>query len=105
MPVHINRERYTDHSIKKKEKLKEPDKYRVVLLNDNYTTMDFVVEVLMSIFHKKEADAERIMLDVHRKGRGIVGVYTLDIAQTKVSQVHVLAQDREFPLKCIVEKQ
>jgi ATP-dependent Clp protease adaptor protein ClpS len=105
MPVHVNIGRHTDHSVKKKEKLKEPDNYRVVLLNDNYTTMDFVVEVLMSIFHKNEEDAEQIMLDVHRKGRGIVGVYTLDIAQTKANQVHVLAQGREFPLKCIVEKQ
>ncbi|MDR2095141.1 MAG: ATP-dependent Clp protease adapter ClpS [Treponema sp.] len=105
MPVHINIERHTDNSTKKKKKLKEPDYYRVVLLNDNYTTMDFVVEILMSIFHKNEEEAERIMLDVHRKGRGVVGVYTLDIAQTKVNQVHTLARKREFPLKCIVEKQ
>ncbi|MDR1904544.1 MAG: ATP-dependent Clp protease adapter ClpS [Treponema sp.] len=105
MAVHINIGRHADRSVKKKEKLKEPDDYRVVLLNDNYTTMDFVVEILMSIFHKNEEDAERIMLDVHRKGRGIVGVYTLDIAQTKANQVHMLAREREFPLRCIVEKQ
>jgi ATP-dependent Clp protease adaptor protein ClpS len=104
MPVHIN-ERHTDSSAKKKEKLREPNYYRVVLLNDNYTTMDFVVEILMSVFHKNGEDAERIMLDVHRKGRGVVGVYTLDIAQTKANQVHILAREREFPLKCIVEKQ
>jgi ATP-dependent Clp protease adaptor protein ClpS len=94
----------TDLLEKKKQKLKEPEDYRVVLLNDNYTTMEFVVEVLMSVFHKQEDEAVRIMLDVHRKGRGTVGLYPYDIAQTMSGQVHALAQEREFPLKCIVEK-
>jgi len=89
---------------KKRERLKEPEDYRVILLNDNYTTMDFVVEVLMEIFNKKEEDATRIMLDVHHKGKGIVGTYPWDIAQTKANQVHTLARKHEFPLKCIVEK-
>ncbi|GHV86607.1 ATP-dependent Clp protease adapter protein ClpS [Spirochaetia bacterium] len=89
---------------KRREKLKEPEDYRVILLNDNYTTMEFVVEVLMIVFHKKEEDATRIMLDVHQKGKGIVGVYPFDIAHTKAGQVHVLAKEYEFPLKCIVEK-
>jgi ATP-dependent Clp protease adaptor protein ClpS len=89
---------------KRREKLKEPEEYRVILLNDNYTTMEFVVEVLMIVFRKKREDATRIMLDVHQKGKGIVGVYPYDIAQTKANHVHALAREYEFPLKCIIEK-
>jgi ATP-dependent Clp protease adaptor protein ClpS len=89
---------------KKRYKIKEPEEYRVILLNDDYTTMEFVVEVLMVVFHKKQEDAVRIMLDVHQKGKGTVGVYPYDIAQTKANQVHALARQNEFPLKCIVEK-
>jgi ATP-dependent Clp protease adaptor protein ClpS len=72
--------------------------------NDDYSTMDFVIEVLMSIFHKPASDATRIMLDVHKKGMGICGVYTYDIAATRVVRVHQLAQKREFPLKCSLEE-
>lgn len=89
---------------KKREKLKEPDDYWVILLNDNFTTMDFVVEILMMVFHKKPEDATRIMLDVHQKGKGVIGTYPFDIAQTKANQVHDLARQYEFPLKCIIEK-
>ena len=85
------------------ENFKEPDPFKVILLNDHYTTMEFVVEVLMVIFNKNAEDAHKIMLDVHRKGRGIVGLYTWDIAITKAEQVHMVAQANEFPLKCIVE--
>jgi len=88
---------------KSDEKTKEPEEFRVILLNDHYTSMDFVVEVLMIIFHKAIEDATRIMLDVHRKGKGIVGVYTWDIATTKTEQVHAAAKANEFPLRCIVE--
>ena len=101
MPVAGNR---TELVQKNRKKLKEPEEYRVILLNDNYTTMEFVVEVLMGVFHKREDDATRIMLDVHHKGKGTVGVYTWDIANTKANQVHNLARQNEFPLKCIVEK-
>jgi ATP-dependent Clp protease adaptor protein ClpS len=66
--------------------------------------MDFVVEILMIVFHKGEEDANRIMIDVHRKGRGIVGLYPWDIAQTKAEQVHSIARQHEFPLRCVVEK-
>ena len=90
--------------VKKDEKLIEPGDYTVVLLNDDYTTRDFVVEILEFIFHKDREEATRIMMNVHRKGRGAVGVYTLDIAQTKVNQVHELAQKHEFPLRCVVEE-
>ncbi len=86
------------------EELKEPDEYRVILLNDDYTTMEFVVTVLMTVFHKGLPEATRIMLDVHRKGRGVVGVYAYDIAVTKIKQVHELARQNDFPLKCTMEK-
>jgi len=88
---------------KTNEKVKEPEQYLVILLNDHYTTMEFVVEVLMIIFHKGIEDANKIMLDVHEKGRGVVGVFTWDIAVTKAEQVHAAAQVNEFPLRCIVE--
>lgn len=78
--------------------------FRVILHNDHYTTMDFVVEVLISVFHKPAAEATRIMLDVHRKGKGICGVYTYDIASSKVSLVHSMAKEREFPLRCSMEE-
>ena len=93
----------TQTAEKTTEKLKEPDEYRVILLNDHYTTMDFVVEVLVVIFHKNLEEANRIMLDVHRKGKGLVGVYPWDIAATKAEQVHAAAERQEFPLRCIVE--
>jgi ATP-dependent Clp protease adaptor protein ClpS len=89
---------------KQEKKLKEPEEFRVILLNDHYTTMDFVVEILVQVFHKNSEDANRIMMDVHRKGKGQVGVYPYDIAQTKTNQVHAIAREHEFPLRCIVEK-
>jgi ATP-dependent Clp protease adaptor protein ClpS len=90
-------------SSKNTEKHKEPEEFRVILLNDHFTTMEFVVAVLVEIFHKGIVDANRIMLDVHRKGKGVVGVYTWDIATTKTEQVHAAAKANEFPLRCIVE--
>ena len=84
-------------------KLKEPEEYTVILLNDDYTTMDFVIEVLMAIFHKNLDDANIIMLDVHEKGKGAVGRYPWDIAITKAEQVHAAARENQFPLRCIVE--
>jgi len=87
----------------KKERLKEPDEFKVILLNDNYTSMEFVIEVLMSIFHKDFQNASKIMLDIHQKGKGIVGQYPWDIATTKVEQVHAAARKSDFPLRCIAE--
>jgi len=86
------------------EQLKEPRDYIVVLLNDNYTTREFVVEILKLIFHKNSEEATRIMLNVHHKGRGVVGFYAWDIACTKASQVHSLAKQYDYPLKCVVEE-
>ena len=85
------------------DKVKEPDEYRVILLNDDYTSMEFVVYILVSIFHKGIEDANQIMMSVHRNGRGIVGAYTYDIAITKVAQVHAEAKANEYPLRCVVE--
>ena len=84
--------------------LKEPDMYRVLLHNDHYTTMEFVVEVLRVVFHKALFEATKIMLDVHRKGVGVVGTYSFDIARTKSSRVLQMAREREFPLRCTIEK-
>ncbi|MFQ3546972.1 MAG: ATP-dependent Clp protease adapter ClpS [Termitinemataceae bacterium] len=84
--------------------LQEPEQFRVILLNDDYTTMDFVVAILMMVFHKDEVEARKIMLEVHKRGRGVAGVYTWDIATTKAEQVHSLARQSEFPLRCVVEK-
>jgi ATP-dependent Clp protease adaptor protein ClpS len=86
------------------QELQEPKWCRVVLHNDDYTTMDFVIEILVTVFHKPAAEATRIMLDVHKKRMGICGIYTFDIASTKVAQVHQLARRREFPLKCSLEE-
>jgi ATP-dependent Clp protease adaptor protein ClpS len=84
-------------------KLKKPPLYRVLLHNDDYTTREFVVEVLRVVFHKAEPDAVRIMLHVHQNGVGIAGVYTFEVAEMKVRQVEVLAREREFPLMLSIE--
>lgn len=92
-------ETQTDYS----EDLQEPAQYRVFLLNDDFTSKDFVVAVLIAVFHKKHEDANVIMEDVHKKGRGIVGTYTFDIAATRCLQVHEAARQNGFPLRCIME--
>lgn len=84
--------------------VKEPEQYKVILLNDDYTSMDFVVEVLMSIFHKTYKQAEQIMLDVHRKDRGVCGIYTYEVAETKIMQVSRLAREHGYPLKATMEE-
>ncbi len=89
---------------KTRDTVTEPPMYRVVLHNDDYTTMEFVVEVLMNIFHKTFEDATRIMLNVHKTGFGVCGIYTYEIAETKVEILHDLAKQRGFPLKSSIEK-
>lgn len=91
--------------VKERQKTKRPPLYKVFLLNDDYTTMDFVVYVLETIFHKSPVEATQIMMHVHKKGVGLAGIYTREIAETKISAVHGLAQENEFPLKCIMEKE
>lgn len=88
----------------KKQQTKRPSMYKVLLHNDDYTTMDFVVMVLQSIFHKSVEEANRIMLNVHEQGLGVAGVYPRDVAETKVILVHELARKNEYPLKCSLEK-
>ncbi len=85
--------------------VKHPKKYKVYILNDDYTSMDFVVDILMSIFHKSYEQAENIMLEVHKKDRGLCGVYTHEIAETKVMQVIKKAKDGGFPLKATMEEE
>ena len=84
--------------------LQEPQMFKVLLHNDDYTSMDFVVEVLTGIFHKSEAEAVQIMLQIHEKQRAICGVYSFEIAQTKVQQVKQKAKQNEFPLLATIEE-
>ncbi len=84
--------------------LEEPKMFKVFLHNDDYTSMDFVVEILMGIFHKSHAQAEQIMLQIHEKDKAVCGVYTFEIAQTKVEQVKQLAKQNEFPLLATIEE-
>ena len=84
-------------------KLKKPPMYRVVLLNDDYTPMDFVVEILETIFGLERTSATRVMLEVHTKGKGLCGIYSYEIAETKVAQVMSIAQQQQHPLLCTME--
>jgi ATP-dependent Clp protease adaptor protein ClpS len=88
-----------------KHKLKKPPLFKVLLHNDDYTSMEFVVHVLKTVFHKSEPDAVRIMLAVHHQGVGVAGVYTYEIAETKVNTVAQLAKAHEFPLLCTLEEE
>ncbi|WP_419787742.1 ATP-dependent Clp protease adapter ClpS [Pseudodesulfovibrio sp.] len=93
----------SDSELLDQHEVKEPKKYKVLLHNDDYTTMDFVVEVLIRIFRKNEAQATAIMLSVHNQGYGVCGVYTAEVAETKVDLVHKLAKSAGYPLKCSME--
>jgi ATP-dependent Clp protease adaptor protein ClpS len=88
-----------------RQELKKPPMYHVFLLNDDYTTMDFVVSILEKVFHKSTVEATQIMLHVHKNGKGLAGTYTREIAETKVKTVHALAREYEFPMKCTMEKE
>lgn len=83
---------------------KEPSLYRVLLHNDDFTTMDFVVQILVQVFQRSAAEATQLMLNVHHKGAGTAGVYTYDIAMSKVMQVHHLAEINKYPLRCSIKK-
>ena len=87
-----------------KPKLKRPPLYRVVLINDDYTPMEFVVEVLETVFGMERSKATRVMLEVHTKGKGICGIYSYEIAETKVAQVTTIAQQQQHPLLCTMEE-
>jgi len=84
--------------------LEEPSKYKVLLHNDDYSTMDFVVDILMNIFRKNLTEAEEIMIGIHKSGKAICGIYTYEIAETKVYQVKQLAKTKGFPLLATMEE-
>ncbi len=86
------------------EKTEEPPLFRVLLHNDDYTTMDFVVHVLQTIFNMAEDQAIQVMLNVHVKGIGVAGTYTYEVAEMKVAKTTAVAQEHEFPLLCTMEK-
>jgi len=87
-----------------RQEVQEPSLYKVLLHNDDYTSMEFVVMILETIFHKTTPEATRIMMDVHRQGIGVAGIYTRDIAETKMHQVIDQARHNDFPLKCSLER-
>ena len=86
------------------EEFEEPRRYKVLMHNDDYTSMEFVVEILMHIFHKNDAEANLIMMNIHQNGVGLCGIYTAEIAETKVSMVHSMAHGKGYPLKCTMEE-
>jgi ATP-dependent Clp protease adaptor protein ClpS len=97
------REEESDVAAEEEQTVAPPKMFNVLLHNDNYTTMEFVVMVLTTIFHHPEADAVRIMLNVHHQGIGVAGTYTFEVAETRAEKTMALARRHEFPLKCTVE--
>jgi ATP-dependent Clp protease adaptor protein ClpS len=96
----------TDGAIKERAEIKnqEPKLYNVILLNDDYTTMEFVLHILETLFQKSPAEAFRIMMHVHRNGRGLAGVYTWEVAETKADKVATMASEAGFPLRATIEE-
>lgn len=94
----------SDPEIAVEDHLQEPRQFKVLLHNDDYTSMEFVVEVLMTVFNKNEAEAYAVMLNIHKKGIGLCGIYTSEVAETKVHIVHQMARARSFPLRCSMEE-
>jgi ATP-dependent Clp protease adaptor protein ClpS len=98
--IDLNHEAVTES----KKKLEKPRPYKILLHNDDYTTMEFVVRILQYVFLKNHTEAIQIMLDVHKKGTGLAGIYPLEVAETKVALVEGLARQSEYPLKCTMEE-
>ncbi len=94
----------SDISLDDKVRVEEPKKYRVLLHNDDYTTMEFVVMILEDIFNKSTAEAQEIMLKVHEEGRGVCGIYCYEVAETKAQKVEVLAKNEGHPLRVSIEE-
>ncbi|MBN1699020.1 MAG: ATP-dependent Clp protease adaptor ClpS [Spirochaetales bacterium] len=99
----------SDHEYKEEvqyeERTAEPPKFKVILLNDDYTTFDFVIRVLVEVFRKPEPEAIQITMDVHKRGYGICGIYTKEIAETKVATVHDMSESAGYPLRCVMEEE
>jgi len=91
-------------SVRTEGVLQEPSQYKILMHNDHYTTMDFVVQILETVFNKPSYEAAQIMLNIHTKGVGVCGIFTAEIAETKVDTVHSLARQHGFPLKCSMEE-
>lgn len=91
--------------VEENQEIRVPSLYKVFLLNDDYTTMDFVVHILEKVFHKPHVEATQIMLHVHKNGKGLAGVYTREIAETKIATVDELSRESGFPLKCDMERE
>lgn len=104
-PVQRPRDSGTDIVTETKPKTKKPSLYKVLLLNDDYTPMEFVVYILERFFNMSREDATRVMLHVHQKGVGVCGVYTFEVAETKVAQVMNFSRQNEHPLQCTMEKE
>ncbi len=100
-----NGDNQTGTITKTRQKTKKPDLYKVLLLNDDYTPMEFVIYILERVFNKRQEDATRIMLHVHQNGVGVCGVFTYEVAETKVTQVMDFARQHEHPLQCTMEKE
>ncbi len=94
-----------DVVVETEKRLKRPSLFKVLLHNDDYTTKEFVVQILEAVFNKDNTEAVQIMLHVHRNGVGVAGVYPFEVAETKVKTVEGLAQQYEYPLKCSVEEE
>lgn len=94
----------SDGELKEHLQIKPPARYQVILLNDDFTGMEFVVMILMKIFQKKEEEAFQIMLDIHKKGSGVAGTYSKDIAETKVHLTHTQAREAGYPLRCRLQQ-
>ena len=94
-----------DSEVRARDGVKEPSMYRVLIHNDDYTTMEFVVQVLMQVFRKSVDEATRIMLNVHKLGIGVCGIYTYEVAETKVETVIRMARENGHPLKCTMENE
>ena len=99
-----DRERQSGTVLKERPKLKKPPMYKVLLHNDDYTTREFVVLILRDIFRLSDSDAVQVMMHVHNTGIGVAGVYTHEVAETKVAVVDAMAQGSEYPLKCTMEE-
>lgn len=91
-------------AVEARPKLKQPPLYRVILVNDDFTPMEFVVEILEGVFRMERTSATRVMLEVHTQGKGICGEYSHEIAETKVAQVNTIAQQQQHPLLCTMEE-
>lgn len=106
-PIHVISDPMTDTiktpTASTKPKLEKPRKYKVVLLNDDFTSVDFVIKVLIELFNKSASEAEQIMLDIHNNGKGIAGTYSREVAETKISYVAQAARHYQFPFRAILE--